>query len=254
MKRRLLVALALVGIPMGSCAVPELVVQRQVTGAETNCYLLHDPVTREAAVVDVGGPIDELLATVRTEGLHIRYFLLTHGHIDHLLGLPAVRDSFPGTLLCMHEDGYADLQTVGAWAVQNLGEEVLAQWRQDPELRRIVEFDPGTLGEPDLFLKEGDVLPLGSRAIRVLHCPGHSRCGLCYSVDGLLFSGDVLFRGSVGRVDLQNSSRDDQITSVRRLYGELPDDTVVYPGHGESTTLGYEKLNNERISTTAVEL
>ena len=87
-----------------------------------------------------------------------------------------------------------------------------------------------------------------------MHCPGHARGSLCYSVDSLLFSGDVLFKGSVGRVDVQNSSREDQIASVRRLYRELPDETIVYPGHGEPTTIGAERVGNERISETAVDL
>ena len=77
---------------------------------------------------------------------------------------------------------------------------------------------------PIAFLQDGQTLELGKWLIRVLHSPGHSRGGLCYSVDTILFSGDVLFKGSVGRVDLYKSSRDDQITSVRRLYRELSDD------------------------------
>jgi len=248
------VILVLMGASMISCSPPDLLVQCQVTGSETNCYLLYDPATRDAAIIDVGGPIDELLAVVRSEDLRLRYFLLTHGHIDHLMGLPAIRGSFPGTLVCIHEDGYADLQTVAEWARETLGEEVLAEWRQDPELRKIVEFDVGSFREPDMFLEDGQVLELGRHTVRVLHCPGHSRGGLCYSIDNLLFSGDVLFRGSVGRVDLQNSSRDDQIASVRRLYKELPENTAVYPGHGEPTTIGDEKAGNERVTETTVDL
>jgi hydroxyacylglutathione hydrolase len=247
-------ALVLAGGLMVSCASSDLVVQRQVTGPETNCYLLYDPATRDAALIDVGGPIDELLATVSAEHLRLRYVLLTHGHIDHLLGVPALRGSFPAALLCMHEDDFADLQTVNQWAAENIPEEVHAQMMADPELRKVVEFEPERLGQPDSFLKEGDVVKLGAHAIRVLHSPGHSRGGLCYSVGNMLFSGDVLFRGSVGRVDLQNGSRDDQIASVRRLYRELPDSTVVYPGHAEPTTIGQEKASNTRVSETAVAL
>jgi glyoxylase-like metal-dependent hydrolase (beta-lactamase superfamily II) len=186
--------------------------------------------------------------------LRLKYFLLTHGHSDHLIGVPAIRGDFPEALLCMHADAYADLQTEREWATVNLGEEVLAEWMQHPELRKIVEFDVSTLGEPDIYLEEGQVLHLGGHAIRVMHCPGHARGSLCYSAEGLLFSGDVLFKGSVGRVDVQNSSRDDQIASVRRLYRELPDETIVYPGHGDPTTIGAERAGNERISETVVDL
>lgn len=257
LKRVLLRQVALIlmgGTLLASCAPSGLVVQCQVSGAETNCYLLYDPVTREAAIVDVGGEIDQLLATVRERELQVRYMLATHGHTDHVLGVPAVRDSFTQALLCMHEHAHADLQTLGDWIQEHLPEETMAEWLQDPEFRKFMEFDPTSLGTPDLFLREGDRLELGRHVIRVLHCPGHSRGALCYSVDGLLFSGDVLFRGRVGRVDGQNASREDQIASVRRLYAEFHDETVVYTGHGEPTTIGYERVNNERVSETAVNL
>jgi len=239
---------------MASCSSPELALKAQTTGLETNCYLLYDPASREAAIIDVGGPIEGLLAVIGEEDLNLKYFLLTHGHSDHLIGVPAVRGDFPDAQLCMHRNAYADLQTEREWAMANLGEEVLAEWMEHPELRKIVEFDVSTLGEPDVFLEEGDVLHVGDYPIRVMLCPGHARGSLCYHADGLLFSGDVLFKGSVGRVDVQNSSRDDQIASVRRLYSEFPDETVVYPGHGESTTIGDERTGNERISETAVDL
>jgi hydroxyacylglutathione hydrolase len=248
------VALILAGGFMVSCTPSDLVVVRQVAGPETNCYLLYDPGSSDAALVDVGGPVDELLATVRAERLRLRYVLLTHGHIDHLLGVQTLRDSFPGVLLCMHEDDFADLQTVQQWAAENIPDEVRAEMMAAPELRKVVEFEPASLGTPDWFLKEGDVVKLGAHAIRVVHSPGHSRGGLCYSTANLLFSGDVLFRGSVGRVDMQNGSRDDQIASVRRLYKEFPDSTIVYPGHGEPTTIGKEKVSNTRISEAAVAL
>ena len=242
------------GMLMASCAPPGVVVQRQVTGAETNCYLLYDPATHEAALVDVGGEIGELLHTVQEQGLRVRYVLATHGHTDHVLGIPAAKDRFPQALVCMHEHGYADAQTLGDWIQEHVPEETLEEWLQDPEFKKLTEFDASTLGAPDIFLTEGDELELGGFAIRVLHCPGHSRGGLCYSVDGALFSGDVLFRGSVGRVDGQNASREQQVASVRRLYAEFPDETIVYTGHGEATTIGYERANNERVSEIAVNL
>jgi hydroxyacylglutathione hydrolase len=246
--------LIVAGGVMSSCASSDLLTQREVTGPETNCYLLYDTATRDAALIDVGGPINELLTTVRKERLRVRYILLTHGHIDHLLGVPAIRDSFPGALVCMHEDDFEDLQTVHQWATENLPEEVLAELRADPEFRKVEEFEPASLGRPDRFLRDRGVLKLGGYAIRVIHSPGHSRGELCYAVRDLLFSGDVLLRGSVGRIDMQNGSRDDQIESVRRLYREFADSTIVYPGHGESTTIGQERLNNERISETAINL
>jgi glyoxylase-like metal-dependent hydrolase (beta-lactamase superfamily II) len=239
---------------MVSCKSSDLVVVSQVTGAETNCYLIFDSDSCVAALIDVGGPVNELLATLRTERLRLKYVLLTHGHIDHLLGVQEIRDCFPEAVLCMHGDDFSDLQTVGRWAAENVSEDIRAGMMADSELRKIVEFDVASFPKPDRFLEEGDMLELGAHGIRVIHSPGHSRGGLCYSVGDVLFSGDVLFRRSVGRVDLQTGSRDDQIASVRRLYRELPDCTVVYPGHGEPTTIGEERVGNSLISESAVAL
>lgn len=239
---------------MESHSFPDLAVQFVVTGIETNCYLMYDPESLDAAIIDVGGPIDPLLATVRNEGLNVRYFLLTHAHFDHLIGLPAIRDSFPEALVCMHALGFEDMQVQREWAIDHFGEEVIAEWAQDPELSKMIGFDVKTFGKPDLFLQDGQSLEFGKREILVMHSPGHSRGGLCYSIDDMLFGGDVLFKGSVGRVDVQNSSRTDQINSVRRLYKELSDETIVYPGHGESTTIGAERAGNERVSETTVNL
>lgn len=239
---------------MGPCASPGIVVLRQIAGLETNCYLLYDPASLDAAVVDVAGPIDVLLATVRSQALHVRYFLLTHGHFDHVVGLPAIRNSYADALVCMHALDFEDMQTQQEWARRHFGEAALAEWLKDAEFSKVVTFDASTFDEPDLFLEDSQVLELGDHTIRVLHCPGHSRGSLCYSVGDLLFAGDVLFKGSVGRVDMQNSSWVDQIASVRRLYRELCDGTVVYPGHGESTTIGAERASNERITETEIHL
>ena len=243
-----------VGVPMGPCTSPGIVVQRQIAGAQTNCYLVYDPASLDAAVVDVAGPIDTLLATVRGQSLCLRYFLLTHGHFDHVIGLPAIRSSYPDALVCMHALDFEDMQTQHEWGLRHFEKDTVAAWMKDPEFSKIVTFDVSTFDEPDLFLEDGHVLKLGDHAIRVLHCPGHSRGSLCYAIDDLLFAGDVLFKGSVGVVDLQNSSRNDQIESVRRLYWEFGDDIVVYPGHDESTTIGAERVSNKRVTETEVHL
>ena len=111
-----------------------------------------------------------------------------------------------------------------------------------------------TFGVPDLFIDEGQVLEFGSHPIEVMHCPGHSPGSVCFFLGSLLFSGDVLFLNSVGRVDVQHSSREDQIRSVRHLYSVLPESTPVYPGHGEPTTIGHEKYENTKVSINTVNL
>jgi glyoxylase-like metal-dependent hydrolase (beta-lactamase superfamily II) len=231
-----------------------LEVKRQVAGFGTCCYLIYDLATKDAALIDIGGDIAELLDTVQEEALRIRYILVTHGHPDHVAGMPEVRKILADAEVCMHKYAYIDLQTIGDWIRATKSPEEIKEACRDPEFRKLVELDPASVGEPDRYLDEGDTLQLGGHSISVLHCPGHSRGGLCYAVGDFLFSGDVLFRDSVGRVDGQNSSREDQISSVLRLYGAFPDETIVNPGHGEPTTIGRERNSNQRVNDNEINL
>jgi glyoxylase-like metal-dependent hydrolase (beta-lactamase superfamily II) len=244
----------LCAVGMVSCARQDLVMEQVVTGPETNCYLLYDPSTRQAALIDVAGPIDPLLETIDSKDLELRYFLFTHGHFDHVMGLPAIRDRFPDAAVCMHRLDFDDMAIQRDWALTNFDPEFVEQLRKDPEDAKLFEFDYTTFGVPDIFVTDGQELEFTGSKIRVLHSPGHSPGSVCYHVDDILFSGDVLFRDSVGRVDVQNSSRDDQIVSVRRLYRELPEETRVYPGHGDGTKVGREKYENSRITADVVNM
>jgi len=249
-----LIVLVLVFALLHCSRVGNLEVVRQVTGLETNCYLIYDLDSREAALIDVGGPIDSLLSIIETNGLTIKYFLCTHSHEDHIIGIPTIRGRFPEAKLCLHELEFEDMFIRKEWAYSFFGEETINEWAKDPEFRKVIEFDPTLFGEPDIYVEDSLVLKLGKYSIDIIHSPGHSPGGVCYYVGRFLFSGDCLFKGSVGRVDVLHSSRDDQIESVRRLYQELPDSTIVYPGHGESTTIGAEKRENEKITVDSVYL
>jgi glyoxylase-like metal-dependent hydrolase (beta-lactamase superfamily II) len=244
----------LLALGMVSCARENLMMEQVVTGPETNCYLVYDPSTRDAALIDVAGPIQSLLETIDSKSLKLRYFLFTHGHFDHLMGLPDIRDRFPDAAVCMHRLDFDDMATQREWALANLDPDIIEWIKTDPQASKLLKFDPASFGVPDIFVADGQELEFGHRSITVLHSPGHSPGSVCYYVGDLLFSGDVLFHDSVGRVDVQNSSRDDQIVSVRRLYSELPEETRVYPGHGPATTIGREKHQNARITVDAVNM
>ena len=247
-----LTALVLVLVLLHCSRVGNLEIVRQVTGLETNCYLIYDSDSKEAALIDVGGPIDSLLIIIETNGLAIKYFLCTHSHEDHIIGIPTIKDRFPKAKLCLHKLEFEDMFIRKEWAYSFFGEETINEWAKDPEWRKVIEFDPTSLGEPDFYVDDSLVLKLGKYPIDIIHSPGHSPGGVCYYVDRFLFSGDCLFKGSVGRVDVLHSSRSDQIESVRRLYQELPDSTIVYPGHGESTYIGIEKTDNQKISVDSL--
>jgi hydroxyacylglutathione hydrolase len=224
-----------------------IVVNKQITGLETNCYLIYDSKSLEAALIDVGGPIDSLLMIIEKNSLSLKYFLLTHGHEDHHLGLHTIRNKFPNAKTCLHKIEYDDIEKRIAWAYEYFADEI-EEWSKDPEFRKVIEFDPDSFYEPEIYIEDSQLFTLGNVEIMAIHTPGHTPGEICFYVGNILFSGDCLFRENVGRVDGYNSSRDAQIESVRNLYTMLNDSTIVYPGHGESTTIGYEKINNKKIS------
>ena len=246
---------SLLVLTIGCSVSEEIKVMHQVTGGiKTNCYLIYDVNSKDAALIDIGGPIDSLITFINENQLNIKYFLFTHGHFDHLIGLPDIRKQFPKAKLCINELDYVDMFSQKEWATENLGEDFIEYLLSDPERRKIYDFNVQSFGEPDIFITEGDILKLGNTEIKIIHSPGHSPGSVCYFVNDKLFSGDVLFYRSVGRVDVQNSSRDDQIRSVKRLYEILPEKTDVYPGHGPFTDILSEKRENKKITIDKVTL
>jgi glyoxylase-like metal-dependent hydrolase (beta-lactamase superfamily II) len=189
----------------------------------TNCYVVRaSRAATEAVVVDPGGDAAELrleLARIRTSCAAI---LITHGHWDHL-------------------GGVADLaEATGAPVHMADGERVA--------LERINDFAPPTVHlrpyKPDVLLNGDETLELAGSSFQVVSVPGHSPAHLAYYTEGCLFSGDVLFAGSVGRTDLPFSDWDTLVESIRALTERFPPETVVYSGHGAETTLGAELARN----------
>lgn len=198
---------------------------------QENTYVMWDEATMEAAIVDCGAlfPQEEerIDAFINDNNLKIKYILNTHLHLDHCFGNAWAAERY-GVLPMAHRDDETLLARMGEQArMFGLPFEVRTE----------------KLGG---YLKDGDILKLGNNEIKVIHTPGHSRGGLCFYIPatGWLISGDSLFEGSIGRTDLEGGSYATLIKSITERLLILPDETVVYPGHGAYTTIGEEKKSN----------
>jgi hydroxyacylglutathione hydrolase len=201
-----------------------LVVDRYALGPiQTNCYVLRaDRGAPEAVVVDPGGDAAELRLQLAGSGSACAAILITHGHFDHL-------------------GGVADL-------AEGTGAPVYMPEGERDRLEHYVQFAPaGVPGRsyvPDHLLVGGETISVAGLELECVAIPGHSPAHVAFYTDGCLFSGDLLFAGSVGRVDLPGADWDTLLDSVRTLVDRYPPETVVYPGHGGETTLGAELERN----------
>lgn len=195
---------------------------------QCNCSVLGDPATREAIVIDPGDEVERILAVLAKHGLSVKAIVNTHAHIDHVGGLRKMKEA-TGAPVLMHAE---DLELYRHLDVQ-------AQW---------IGMQAPAQVEVDTLLREGDAVRWGQREARVMHTCGHTPGSICLHVPnetaGLLFAGDTLFAGSIGRTDLWGGSFEDILRSIHQKLLALPDDTVVYPGHGPATTIGQERETN----------
>ncbi|MEK7310009.1 MAG: MBL fold metallo-hydrolase [Planctomycetota bacterium] len=209
---------------------------------QTSCYVVYPDDNNNAIIVDAGGDPAEMVQFIKQHDLNPIYLVNTHGHIDHILGNPQLKKAFPKMQICIHPADARMLAESKANLATELGFEFSAP-------------------EADKLLNEGDTLSLGKEKFSILHLPGHTKggIGLLYNhkwVDAkrhgaaapndanLLFSGDALFAGSIGRTDFPGGSLSELVNNIREKVLTLPDNTVVYPGHGPSTTVGDEKHSN----------
>ncbi len=197
----------------------------QVGGLGTNCYVVYDEATREGAVIDPGAEADRILGLVKTRNLHIGAILFTHGHFDHVGAAADLHDVWQAPLWCHEEDVKCVLDAVNQGML--FGERV----KRAPE-------------KVDFLLQEGVPVNIGPLAFRVLHTPGHTRGGVTLLTGKFAFTGDTLFRAGIGRSDFAGGSHRELLNSIKTKLFTLEDETVVYPGHGPSSTIGYEKHNN----------
>ena len=189
-----------------------------------NCYLVADPATREAVIVDPGEESDLFLARLRSEGWTLRAIWLTHAHLDHVAGVSAMREA-TGAPVWLHA---ADRRL----------------YDRAPDQARAFGLALDTLAPPDREFREGEPAVVGGLAFAVLHTPGHSPGSVSLAGHGVVLVGDVLFAGSVGRTDLPGGDTATLRASIRDKLYVLPDETVVYSGHGPATTIGEEARAN----------
>ena len=200
------------------------VIKKSLGQMGTNCYLVWDEKTLEAAVIDPGFEDQRISDSINENKLKVKYILLTHGHFDHLGGVNQIRE-LTGAKVLIHEND--------------------ADCLLDPRRNLSVLAGMSMVLEPaDGYLNENETITLGTVVIRVIHTPGHSKGGICLLAEDQLFAGDTLFNTSIGRTDFADGDLNELLNAIETKLFILDDATTVLPGHGENTTIGYEKMNN----------
>jgi len=189
-----------------------------------NGYLIYFEDENSAAIIDPGDEALLLLNFIQEKKLTIEYIVLTHAHIDHIIGVRVIKNA-TGALIMLHpEDEFLYNGLVNQ-----------AEWFGYP-----AESAPPV----DKYLYDNQILNIGKHHIKIIHTPGHTPGGVSFLIENNLFCGDTLFEGSIGRTDLEGGDYDKLIQSIKQKLFILPDDTIVYPGHGPPTTIGREKMFN----------
>ncbi len=189
----------------------------QVGVYAANCYIVMDEDTKEAAIIDPGGDADEIIEAADEIGADVKFVLLTHGHMDHTGAASEVAEHYGAKLAINEKDA-----------------------RVSP-----ADFLQGKFSrEADISLKDGVILTLGNSEMKCIETPGHTSGGVSFHIDSMLFTGDTLFSGSIGRTDLGGGDLSTIISSIREKLMTLNDDTIVFPGHGPQTTVKRERLSN----------
>lgn len=191
---------------------------------QSNVYIVAD--NGEGVVIDCGCPPEKVLEIANTRNIKLKHLILTHGHFDHIYYIDRLRE-LVDIKVHIHEKD--------------------ADCLSDPFLNGLANFPVQgsfTFNPADSLLKDGDIIECSGLSFRIIHTPGHTKGSISILAGNALFTGDTLFNASIGRTDFPGGSTDEIIRSIKGKLYTLPDDTDVYPGHGITTTIGYEKKYN----------
>jgi len=205
-----------------------MILKRLVVGPfASNCYIVGSELTKEGVIIDPGDEAGQILKGIKDSQIDIKLILLTHGHIDHIGAVNEVKEA-TGAEVAIHTD---DAKSISGQEGRLISMLVSGLSYPAPP-------------SPDRLLKGGDSIDIGDLNFLVLHTPGHTPGGICLLGNGVVFTGDTLFNYGVGRTDLPGGSHSQLMNSLHTKLMVLPDETIVYPGHGPETTIGAERRGN----------
>lgn len=193
----------------------------------TNTYIVYDLGEMEGVIIDPGGDAAKILSSLRRIHASIKYIIITHAHFDHVLALPSLLDYLDAKIIMHRED--LEILEHSTYLCRSY----------------VPEWSPPDVGDEN-FVDEGDEIMFGDISLRVIHTPGHTPGSISLYGGEYVFTGDTLFHNAIGRTDFPGGSWEQMVESIIRLMA-LPDETIVFPGHGKSTIIGREKKENPYV-------
>ena len=205
-----------------------MIIKQYIAGPiEANNYLVADEKSKEAVLIDCSETVEKLLSDVKELGVKVKYILLTHGHFDHVMGINDMKKKL-GTKVLINAKDKSQVE---------MTKTILSTFGIN------IEKNP----EYDEFIDENTELKIGEIPIKIFETPGHTEGGMSYLIQNKVFTGDTLFKQYVGRTDLPGGDFSKLENSIKNILYKLDDETEVFPGHGDMTTIGYEKKHNEIV-------